>query len=88
MFPAAPTSKIFSCHQNFAGVFWIVEHEICFRTLVGVVAPIAEKIFSKTFAGCGFKKTRRNNLIRVDIFDGQRNCRDFNVVNFSLLMDP
>ena len=77
MFPAAATAKVLSSNQNFTGVFRIVKRELCLWTLVVVVAPVAKKIFYKTFACCGLKKTRRNNLIRVDIIDRQRNCRWF-----------
>ena len=67
---AGTGTEVLAGNENFTAVGRVVEYEIFLDVSILVVAPISEKIVTEEFlvSRCGFQKTRRNNLVGVDIF--------------------
>src|SRR6202042_1528806 len=49
----------------------LIENEIRVGIAVRIIAPVVEELFVQTLLRRGFQKSRRNNLIGIDVINGQ-----------------
>src|SRR5688572_7897202 len=74
MLTRAAAPKVIACDKHFSTLrAQLVQDEIRIRAALRIVAPIEEEVSVKPFFADGLKETRRDDLIRVDIIDRQRN---------------
>jgi len=70
MLAARTAAKVFAGNEDFTRIGRIVEHERYNGLIVGIVTPVAEKIFAETVAGGRLQETGGNNLVSVHVFNG------------------
>ena len=57
----------------------LVEDEIGLGMAFGVVAPVVEELLVEALLGRGFQEARGNNLVGIDVVDGQRHDAAFEI---------
>src|SRR6185312_13594028 len=67
MFAARAATEVLSRYQYPALVRRVVEHEVFFRGVVAVIAPVAKQVIPEPFPGSGLEETGGDDLIGVDV---------------------
>src|SRR5271155_3061212 len=78
MLAGTPAAEVISSQQNLTGLGRRrVQHKIGLRLPAGIIPPVVKQLIRQPILGNRLQKSRRNDLIGIDIIDRQRNQLTF-----------
>jgi hypothetical protein len=73
VFAARSAAEVLTAHEDLAVVGRVIEDEIFFRSVVAIIAPVAEQVVAESIAAGGLEEAGGNDLVRVYVLQVKGN---------------